>query len=81
MWIYTFQGEGQVASSATSYQYERDMDFPGGPVVKHVPANAGDTGLIPGLGRSHARGQLSPCAVTTEAACPRASALQQEKPP
>ena len=29
MWIYTFQGEGQVASSATSYHYERDMDFPG----------------------------------------------------
>ena len=25
------------------------MDFPGGPVVK----NAGDTGSIPGLGRSH----------------------------
>ena len=28
-------------------------DFPGGPVVKNPPANAGDTGLIPGLGRSH----------------------------
>ena len=26
--------------------------FPGGAVVKN-PANAGDTGLIPGLGRSH----------------------------
>ena len=53
MWIYTFQGERQVASSATSYQYERDMDFPGDPVAKHVPANAGGTGLIPGPGRSH----------------------------
>ena len=28
-------------------------DFPRGPVVKNLPANAGDTGLIPGLGRSH----------------------------
>ena len=28
-------------------------DVPGGPVVKNSPANAGDTGLIPGLGRSH----------------------------
>ena len=26
--------------------------FPGGLVVKNLPANAGDTGLIPGLGRS-----------------------------
>ena len=25
-------------------------DFPGGTVVKHLPANAGDMGLIPGLG-------------------------------
>ena len=28
-------------------------DFPGGAVVENPPANAGDTGLIPGLGRSH----------------------------
>ena len=28
-------------------------DFPGGAVVKNLPANAGDTGLIPGPGRSH----------------------------
>ena len=31
----------------------RERDFPGGPVVKSLPASAGDTGLIPGLGRSH----------------------------
>ena len=29
------------------------QDFPGGEVVKNLPANAGDTGLSPGLGRSH----------------------------
>ena len=28
-------------------------DFPGGAVVKNPPTNAGDTGLIPGPGRSH----------------------------
>jgi len=27
------------------------LDFPGGPVVKNLPANAGDTGLIPDPGR------------------------------
>ena len=27
-------------------------DFPGDSVVKNLPANAGDEGLIPGLGRS-----------------------------
>ena len=27
------------------------MGFPGGSVVKNLPANAGDTGLIPGSGR------------------------------
>ena len=28
------------------------LGFPGGSVVKNPPANAGDMGLIPGLGRS-----------------------------
>ena len=27
--------------------------FPGGAVVKNLPANAGDTGSSPGLGGSH----------------------------
>ena len=31
-------------------------DFPGGTVVKNPPANVGDTGLIPVLGRSHMLG-------------------------
>ena len=29
------------------------QDFPGGAVVKNPPANAGDMGSSPGLGRSH----------------------------
>ena len=28
-------------------------DFPGGAVVKNLPANAGDTGSSPGPGKSH----------------------------
>ena len=30
--------------------------FPGGSVVKNLPANAGDTGSIPDPGRSHMPG-------------------------
>ena len=30
-----------------------EEDFPGSSVVKNSPANAGVTGSIPGLGRSH----------------------------
>ena len=29
------------------------LGFPGGAVVKNPPANAGNTGSSPGLGRSH----------------------------
>ena len=29
------------------------QDFPGGTVEKNLPDNAGDTGLIPGLGIVH----------------------------
>ena len=39
------------------------MGFPGGTVVKNLPANAGDTrdaGLIPGLGRSPGIGNGNP---------------------
>ena len=43
-------------------------DFPGGPVVKNPPSNAGDVGSIPGRGTKipHAVGQLSSRAATTE---------------
>ena len=36
------------------------MDFPGGLVVKNLPANAGDLSLIPGLGRSPGKGNGNP---------------------
>ena len=36
------------------------MGFPGDSVVKHSPANAGDTGSIPGWGRSPRGGHGNP---------------------
>ena len=58
-------------------------------MVENPPANAGDTGSIPGPGRSHMPQSnearvpqlLSLRAATTEARAPRARAPQQEKPP
>ena len=35
-------------------QYQKEVwGFPGGAVVENLPANAGDTGSSPALGRSH----------------------------
>ena len=69
------------------------MDFPGGSEVKSPPANAGDTGLIPGPRRFHtpqssqvhAPQLLSLCSGAREPhllkpVCSRAHAPQQEKP-
>ena len=39
-----------VSNRASKYVRQ---DFPGGAVVKNLPANAGDTGSSPALGRSH----------------------------
>ena len=36
------------------------MGFPGDSVVENPPANAGDMGLIPGLGRSPGEGNGNP---------------------
>ena len=49
---------------------EKIWDFPGGPVVKNPPSNAGDAGSIPGWGTKipHAMEQLSLHAATTEPA-------------
>ena len=35
------------------YIHKDYRGFPGGAVVENLPANAGDTGSSPGLGRSH----------------------------
>ena len=36
-----------------SHKMAQPRGFPGGAVVESLPANAGDTGSSPGLGRSH----------------------------
>ena len=67
--------------SSTEYMRSKGKErgFPGGAVVENLPANAGDTGSSPGLGRSHmpwstwAREPqlLSLCSSTREAAIVR----------
>ena len=37
--------------------------FPGGSVIKNPPANAGDMGLIPGLGRSPREEMATHCSI------------------
>ena len=54
------------------------MDFPGGPVVKNLSANAGDMGSIPGLGRSHMPQGMNPHATAAEGRNHRIYALQRE---
>ena len=51
-----------------SFLKEDILDFPGGVVVKNLPANAEDTGLIPCRSGKILRAaeQRSPCATTTE---------------
>ena len=38
----------------------QEEGFPGGSVIKNLAANTGDTGLIPGLGRSPGEGNGNP---------------------
>ena len=47
-------------SACISYFYWYPMGFPSGTAVKNPPANAGDTGLIPGSGRSPGEGNGNP---------------------
>ena len=67
-------------------------DFPGGPVVERLPANAGNMGSNPGLEGYHIpwdnwackSQQQIPCSRACvlqllKPVCPRAYALQQEK--
>ena len=37
----------------------QELGFPHGSMVKNLPANAGDTGLIPGRGRSPGEGKAT----------------------
>ena len=39
--------------SKKKFKNHSSLGFPGGSVIKNLPADAGDTILIPDLGRSH----------------------------
>ena len=64
-----------LAASKNFSLKQKGQDFPGGPVVKNLPANAG-MASIPGPGTKipRAAGEPSPCTIT------RACAPQQERP-
>ena len=49
-----------VRSPHMSLSQEILWDFPGGSVVKNLPANARDMGSIPGLGRFPGEGNGNP---------------------
>ena len=51
IWGYTETWDKNPQISSFNKMYS--VGFPGGTVVKNPPANAGDTGSIPGLGRFH----------------------------
>ena len=49
--VYDFEGSPSLRKYAP--QMSILGGFPGGTMVESLPANAGDTGSSPGLGRSH----------------------------
>ena len=49
--------------------------------AENPPANAGDTGLVPGSGRFHVpQGNSAGAPQLLKPACPRATAQQQQNP-
>ena len=50
--LSVFGNMSRPNSMVTKYK-KNSWGFPGGAVVENLPANAGDTGSSPGLGRSH----------------------------
>ena len=71
---------GTFLSTSITTEERRMEDFPGGPVVKNLHANAGAAALIPGQGTKipGAVGQLSPC-VTTKTQCSQINKLFQKE--
>ena len=47
---YTIQTSLHLRATETDSLAVEPWDFPGGPVVKNLPCNAGDVGSIPGQG-------------------------------
>ena len=51
--FFSLKADNSEINVAVSYSKVSMSGFPGGAVVENLPANAGDTGSSPGLGRSH----------------------------
>ena len=60
--------------------HNKVSDFSGGPVVKNLPAKAGDMGSILGLGGFHVKGATESEYNNYRAHTPSVCSLQQEKP-
>ena len=67
-------------SVCTHYIKKSAKGFPGGSVVKNPPANAGDMGWIPGVGKSHMPQSDYTHGLQLLSLCSRAWEPQQEKP-
>ena len=50
---FVYDARDWTSERKMSLKYYEKKGFPGGSVVKNLPANAGDMGLIPDPGRSH----------------------------
>ena len=76
VWIFPVMDDATAGNTAERVVFFSFLPrgFPGGSVVKNLPAKAGDAGLIPDPGRSHRLQQLSPCTTTEPALqCPGAA--------
>ena len=65
-WKDTFLGDWELPLCLTFIKKQKQQDFPGGPVVKNLPANAGgarDVGSIPGWGKIPWRRKWQPTLV------------------
>ena len=80
--IITELGPHKILSPIKSMIKIENRGFPGGPVVKNLPYNAGDVGSIPGRGTEipHAMGQLSSCTSTKEPVCRKLQSLPTLEP-
>ena len=56
VFVTTFSWRQLISENSADSLRKSLQGFPGGPVVKNLPCNAGDTGFNPGPGRSHVPG-------------------------
>ena len=75
-------GKVSKKSPSSTHLIYKGGRVPGGPVVKNLPADAGDVCSVPGPGRSHMPwDNQAQVPHLLKPGCPRAYAPQQEEPP